>query len=169
MFTFVFLSPSPPSTTEIFSKTPKMPCLVPHISKTIQLNKKMLKDLLTNFLGSFQIRKDPMSDIGTLKSLYCREIRKMATQNEESLERNVAVRGAHRGVLTRLIKEAEQNLLEVPNSEEGIDRLQTLSEAIEAKGKVLESLDEKVLSKIKTDGIEREVNESSSYAEKLSR
>ena len=91
----------------------------------------------------------------------------MATQNEENLERNVAVRGAHRGVLTRLIKEAEQNLLEVPNSEEGIDRLQTLSEAIEAKGKVLESLDEKVLSKIKTDDIEREVNESSSYAEKI--
>ena len=27
----------------------------------------MLKNLLTNFLGSFQIRKDPMSDIGTLK------------------------------------------------------------------------------------------------------
>ena len=91
----------------------------------------------------------------------------MATQNEENLERNVAVRGEHRGVLTRLIKEAEQNLLEVPNSEEGIDRLQTLSEAIEAKGKVLESLDEKVLSKIKTDDIEREVNESSSYAEKI--
>ena len=43
-----------------------MPCLVPHISETIQLNQKMLKDLLTNFLGSFKIRKDPMSDIGTL-------------------------------------------------------------------------------------------------------
>ena len=66
MFTFVFLSPSPPSTTEIFSKTPKMPCLVPNISEKIQLNQKMLKSLLTNFLGSFKIRKDPTSDIGTL-------------------------------------------------------------------------------------------------------
>ena len=45
--------------------------------------------------------------------------------------------------------------------------MQTLSEAIESKGKVLESLDEKVLSKIKTDEIEREVNESSCYAEKV--
>ena len=69
------------------------------------------------------------------------------------MERNAAVRGAHRGVKARLIKKAEQNLLEVPNSEEGIDRLQTLSEAIEAKRKVLEWLDEKVLSKIKTDEI----------------
>ena len=60
--------------------------------------------------------------------------------------------------------------LELPglaNSEEGIDRLQTLSEAIKAKEKVLESLDEKVLSKIKTNDIEREVNESLSYAEKI--
>ena len=63
MFTFAFLSPSRPRTTETFSKTPKMP----HISETFQLNQKMLKNLLTNFLGSFQIRKDPMSDIGTLK------------------------------------------------------------------------------------------------------
>ena len=69
MFTFVFLSPSPPSTTEIFSKTPKMPCLAPHISETIELNQKRLKNLLTNFLGSFQIRKDPLSDIGTLSIL----------------------------------------------------------------------------------------------------
>ena len=82
----------------------------------------------------------------------------MATQNEESLERNLAVRGGgHRGVLTRLIKEAEQNLLEIPNSEEGIDRLQTLSEGIEAKRKVLEWLNERVLRKVKTDEIERGV------------
>ena len=46
-----------------------MPCLVPHISETIQLNQKMLKNLLTNFLSSFQIRKDPMSDIGTLNKV----------------------------------------------------------------------------------------------------
>ena len=45
--------------------------------------------------------------------------------------------------------------------------MQTLSEAIEARGKVLESLYEKVLSKIKTDEIEREVNESLCYVEKI--
>ena len=49
----------------------------------------------------------------------------------------------------------------------GIGRLQTLSEAIEAKRKVLESLDENVLNKRKIDEIEREVNDSSSYAEKV--
>ena len=62
--------------------------------------------------------------------------------------------GGHRGVLTRLIKEAEHNLLKIPNSEEGMDRLQTLSEGIEPKRKVLEWLNERVLSKVKTDEIE---------------
>ena len=47
-----------------------MPCLAPHISETIELNQKRLKNLLTNFLGSFQIRKDPLSDIGTLNIHY---------------------------------------------------------------------------------------------------
>ena len=43
----------------------------------------------------------------------------MATATEEgpSLERSVAVRGAHRGVLTRSIKEAEQILLGVEESD----------------------------------------------------
>ena len=44
----------------------KKPCLAPYISETIELNQKRLKNLLTNFLCSFQIRKDPLSDIGTL-------------------------------------------------------------------------------------------------------
>ena len=69
MFTFVLLSPSPQAPRKFFSKTPKMPCLVPHISETIELNQKILKNILTNFLGSIQIRKDPMSDIGTLNNL----------------------------------------------------------------------------------------------------
>ena len=38
-----------------------------YISETIELNQKRLKNLLNNFLRSFQIRKDPTSDIGTLK------------------------------------------------------------------------------------------------------
>ena len=48
----------------------KKPCLAPHTSETIELNQKRLKNLLTNFLCSFQIRKDPMSDIGTLNIIY---------------------------------------------------------------------------------------------------
>ena len=44
----------------------KKPCLAPNISETIELNQKGLKNLLTNVLCSFQIRKDPLSDIGTL-------------------------------------------------------------------------------------------------------
>ena len=65
MFVFVRVpeSQSPKHHGNFFQKKP---CLVPHISETIELNQKRLKNLLTNFFGSFQIRKDPMSDIGTL-------------------------------------------------------------------------------------------------------
>jgi hypothetical protein len=49
-----------------FAKRSKLPCLKAYISETIELNKKRLKNLLTNFLCPFQIRKDPTSDIGTL-------------------------------------------------------------------------------------------------------
>ena len=47
----------------------KKQCLVPHISETIELNQKRLKNLLFNFLCSFQIHKDPLSDIGTFKPI----------------------------------------------------------------------------------------------------
>jgi hypothetical protein len=47
----------------------KLPCLRAYISETIGLNQKRLKNLLNNFLRSFQIRKDPTSDIGTLKGI----------------------------------------------------------------------------------------------------
>ena len=47
----------------------KKPCLAPQISETLELNKKRLNNLLTNFFCSFQIRKDPLSDIGTLKCI----------------------------------------------------------------------------------------------------
>jgi hypothetical protein len=38
-----------------------------YISETIELNQKRMKNLLNNLLCCFQIRKDPTSDIGTLK------------------------------------------------------------------------------------------------------
>ena len=62
-----FLSPSLPCTTEIFLQKAKIDMLkANNILEHIELNKKMSKKLLTNFLCSFQIRKDSMSDIGTL-------------------------------------------------------------------------------------------------------
>ena len=93
----------------------------------------------------------------------------MSTEAEQSLERTVAVRRAHRGVLTRLVKEAKE-LLEssnVSNESYEYERLQILTGLIEAKGKLLESLDENVLVKAKIEDIEYEVNESSLIAEKV--
>ncbi len=93
----------------------------------------------------------------------------MATGKEEgpSLERSVAVRGAHRGVLTRSIKEAEEILLGVKesDSEKAFERLHTLNRIIQEKGKLLESLDEGILNKIEIDEIE--VTEASLIVEKV--
>ena len=93
----------------------------------------------------------------------------MATEQGQSLERSVAVRGAHRGVLTRLIKEAEQILLGVEevDLEKACERLHTLNGVIQEKGKLLQSLDENILDKIKLEEIEREVIETSSIVEKV--
>ena len=44
-------------------------CLKAYILKTIALNQKNILNLLTNFLRSFQIHKDPTSDMGTLNFL----------------------------------------------------------------------------------------------------
>jgi hypothetical protein len=41
-------------------------CLKAYILKTIALNRKIILNLLTYFLRSFQIHKGPTSDIGTL-------------------------------------------------------------------------------------------------------
>ena len=95
----------------------------------------------------------------------------MATGKEEgpSLERSVAVRGAHRGVLTRSIKEAEEILLGVEESdcEKAFERLHTLNRIIQENGKLLESLDEGILNKIKIEEIENEVTEASLIVEKV--
>ena len=69
--------------------------------------------------------------------------------------------------MTRLIKEAEHIILEVPESEETIDCLQVLSGAIKVKGKLLESLNEKILSKVKIEEIENQINESAFIDERI--
>ena len=82
MFVYVRVPESqPPSTMEFFLKKP---CLVPHILKTTELNQKRLKNLLTNFLCSFQIRKDSLSDIGTLKGA-CAIVYNCPTDNYDLL------------------------------------------------------------------------------------
>ena len=55
-----------PSTSDFLAKRSKLACLTRKISKTIELNPKWLRNLLTNFLCSFRIRKDSTGHMGTL-------------------------------------------------------------------------------------------------------
>ena len=94
---------------------------------------------------------------------------KMSTENgqNQNLKRSVAIRGAHRGVLTRLIKEAEQILMKESHTEDVLEHLQILSGSIQSKGKLLDSLDEDVLSKTEIDDIANEVDQSSLIYKKI--
>ena len=47
--------------------------------------------------------------------------------SKESLERVIAVCGAYRGVLTRLVRESEEIKRDVPVPEESLDRLRTVA------------------------------------------
>ena len=91
----------------------------------------------------------------------------MSTEANEGLARVVAVRGAHRGVLTKLLRESEEILKNVPIPEESFERLRNLLGVIQSREKKLESLDENVLSQAKIEEIEYEVEESSLITEKI--
>ena len=91
----------------------------------------------------------------------------MSTEANEGLARVVAVRGAHRGVLTKLLRESEEILKNVPIPEESFERLRNLLGLIQSREKKLESLDENVLSQAKIEEIEYEVEESSLITEKI--
>ncbi len=86
----------------------------------------------------------------------------MAAENEQSLKWLIAVRRANRGVLTRHLGNTS-----ISNESNECERLKTLSGLIEAKGKLLESLDEKLLAQVKIEDIETEVEDSSLIAEKI--
>ena len=93
----------------------------------------------------------------------------MSTENgqNQNIERSATIRGAHRAVLTRLIKEAEPILMEESHTEHVLERLQILSGSIQSEGKLLDSLDEDVLSKTEIDDIANEVDQSSLISEKI--
>ena len=57
---------------KLFWGMAKLPCLDLNISETIKLNQTIHINLLTNFVNSFQMRKDCTSDRGSLKDLWRR-------------------------------------------------------------------------------------------------
>ena len=81
---------------------------------------------------------------------------------DESITRLKALRGAHRGVLTRLENETLDLIARSENGEDiNLERLTTIDRLLDEKLKVVSSYNATILEKINVDEIEHEVDEAS--------
>ena len=81
-------------------------------------------------------------------------------ETARSLERSCAIRGGHRGVVTKLVHEAEGILSSDSLTPEQRNKLTVIKEQLDGKLKLLSDMDEKILSLCEVEAIETEVNES---------
>ena len=83
-------------------------------------------------------------------------------------ERVRSIRGGHRGVVTKVVKEVD-DLLSTKEAldAERVSRLNVKLQQLEAKLKVLGDIDKEILSKCKVDDIESEINESEAVTAKI--
>ena len=91
----------------------------------------------------------------------------MEEEQRKRLDRLKAVRGGHRGVLTKLAKEVDDLLADETLSNEAAARLNVVREQLEGKMKVLTNLDGEIVSLCHVDDITREINESEGIIAKL--
>ena len=83
-------------------------------------------------------------------------------------ERMRSIRGGHRGVVTKIVKEVDDLLsAEGPMNAERVSRLNVKLQQLEAKLKVLSDIDKEILSKCNVEDIEREINESETVTAKI--
>ena len=77
------------------------------------------------------------------------------------------MRGAHRGVLTKLAKEADNLLADETLSNEAATQLNVVREQFEGKMKVLTNCDSEIVSLCQVDDITRKIDESEGIIAKL--
>ena len=85
----------------------------------------------------------------------------------EDLERLKAVRGAHRRVLTKLTKQAEEILKNESLVSEDYERLFVIYQQLDTKLQTLNDYDQKVLNVCDVVDIENEIEESQQAVEKV--
>ena len=79
-----------------------------------------------------------------------------------------SIRGGHRGVVTKIVKEVDDLLsAEGPMNAERVSRLNVKLQQLEVKLKVLSDIDKDILSKCNVEDIEREINESETVIAKI--
>ena len=91
----------------------------------------------------------------------------MEEEQRKRLDRLRAVRGGHRGVLTKLTKEVDNLLADETLSNDFAARLNVIREQLEGKMKVLTNLNYEIVSLCQVDNITREIDESEGIIAKL--
>ena len=84
----------------------------------------------------------------------------MTEEAARALERSRAVRGGHCGVVTKLVREAEEILRNESLTSEQRSRLNVIRQQLEGKLKLLGDMDKYILSHCEVDVIETEIEES---------
>lgn len=87
------------------------------------------------------------------------------TEPKEILDRLRAKRGGHRGVCTKLAKEADE-LLHLPDDVD-IDRIEIIRSLLEAKLKIVSEIDEEILGLCDVKDIEQEIEESAEVVSRI--
>ena len=93
----------------------------------------------------------------------------MSSDVKEKLERLRAIRGAHRGVVTKNVNKVKDILPEEYTyaTSEQIQQLEIINGLLQAKLKALEDIDQEILSLCELEAIEHEIEESERVVEKV--
>ena len=87
------------------------------------------------------------------------------TESKENLDRLRAKRGGHRGVCTKLAKEADE-LLHLPGDVD-VGRCEIIRSLLEGKLKILSEIDEEILGLCDVKDIEQEIEESAEVVSRI--
>lgn len=87
--------------------------------------------------------------------------------SDEQLNRLKARRRGHRGVATKLMREAT-SLMEGELTATNVDRIKSISKLLEEKSKLLKELDDDILNIIPTEDIEEEIIQNDEFNDNIS-
>ena len=92
----------------------------------------------------------------------------MSEESVPALERSRSIRGGHRGVVTRLVREAEEitRTAEPLNSTKKV-RLNVIKQQLDVKLSLLNDMDKDILSRCELDAIADELEESEAITAKI--
>ena len=90
----------------------------------------------------------------------------MATEAKEKLERFRARRRGHRGVCTKLEKEANELLLKEPQ-DDLVERIEVIAKQFEGKLTILSELDEEILNTCDVSEIQGEIEDSAEICDRI--